>query len=318
MKNIYSNIVKVNNINIARAIKYLKKNHLIAVPTETVYGLAGSAYSNNSVKKIFSIKKRPLINPLIIHYYSIKSLSKDAELNENFFKLYKKFCPGPITFVLNKKQSSKISDLATAKLDTIAVRFPRNQIARNLLKKLKFPLAIPSANMSGGISPVEPKDVSEEFGKKLKMIIDGGQCKIGIESTVVDLTDGVKILRPGFISDSKIKNLLNLKVSFIRNFKKIKSPGVLKKHYSPGIPVKLNQKKNYKDSAFIIFGKKYCKAKNTFNLSKNSNLNEAAKNLYKIFRIIKNRKYKKIYVVKIPKKGIGLAINDRLKHAASK
>ena len=165
--------------------------------------------------------------------------------------------------------------------------------------------------MSGGISPVEPKDVSEEFGKKLKMIIDGGQCKIGIESTVVDLTDGVKILRPGFISDSKIKNLLNLKVSFIRNFKKIKSPGVLKKHYSPGIPVKLNQKKNYKDSAFIIFGKKYCKAKNTFNLSKNSNLNEAAKNLYKIFRIIKNRKYKKIYVVKIPKKGIGLAINDR-------
>ena len=318
MKNIYSNIIKVNNSNIKRVIRHLKKSHLIGIPTETVYGLAGNAYSKNSMKRIFSLKKRPSINPLIIHYYSIENLSKDAELNKNFFKLYKKFCPGPITFVLNKKLSSKVSYLATAKLDTIAVRFPSNLVARSLLKKLKFPLAIPSANMSGGISPVRPKDVSEEFGKKLKIIIDGGQCKIGIESTVVDLTNKAKILRPGFISASKIKKLIKSKVPFIKNFQIIKSPGALKKHYSPGIPVKLNQTKNYNNNAFIIFGKKYKKTKNTFNLSESSNLNEAAQNLYKIFRIIKNKKYKEIYVVKIPKKGVGLAINDRLKHAAAK
>ena len=133
MKNIYSNIAKVNNSNTSKAIKYLKKNQVIGVPTETVYGLAGNAYSNIAVKKIYSLKKRPKINPLIIHYYNVKSLAKDAILNKNFLKLYKNFCPGPLTFVLKKKKSSKVSRHATAKLDTIAVRFPKNNIIRKRL-----------------------------------------------------------------------------------------------------------------------------------------------------------------------------------------
>jgi|TARA_B110000444_G_scaffold234396_1_gene244661 L-threonylcarbamoyladenylate synthase len=317
MKNIYSNIAKVNNSNTSKAIKYLKKNQVIGVPTETVYGLAGNAYSNIAVKKIYSLKKRPKINPLIIHYYNVKSLAKDAILNKNFLKLYKNFCPGPLTFVLKKKKSSKVSRHATAKLDTIAVRFPKNNIIRNILKKIKFPLAIPSANKSTGVSPVQASHVAEEFGRTIKMILNGGNCKIGIESTVVDLSKKIRILRPGFVGISKISKVINFKVLSKNNSSKIKAPGALKKHYSPGIPMKLNQKRGFKNYAFIVFGKDYIKSKNTFNLSKKSNLQEAARNLYKIFRKIKNSKYKKIYVAKIPNKGIGVAINDRLKHAAN-
>jgi L-threonylcarbamoyladenylate synthase len=317
MKNIYSNILENNNNNIRLAIKHLKNNGLIGLPTETVYGLAGNAYSDKVVKKIFNVKKRPSRNPLIIHYGKIKDLYKDAELNSNFFKLYKKFCPGPITFILKKKTSSKISKIATAKLDTIAVRFPKNKIAKLVLQKIDFPLAIPSANKSSGISPVTPKDVFEEFGNKIKIILNGGKCKIGIESTVIDLTGKPEILRPGFINPTLISRIIKSKVLIKKSRKNIKSPGSLKKHYSPGIPIVLNQKKFYKNHAFIVIGKKYKKNRNTFNLSKNFNLNEAARNLYKIFRKIKNNNYKKIYVVKIPNKNIGIAINDRLKHAAS-
>jgi L-threonylcarbamoyladenylate synthase len=318
MKNIYSNIKKVNNKNINIAIKYLKSNHPIGVPTETVYGLAANAYSKEAVNRIFLLKKRPKFNPLIIHYSNIKALSKDAELNKNFFKLYKKFCPGPITFVLKKKKSSKVSSLATANLNTIAVRFPSNKIIKNILKRLKFPLAIPSANKSGGISPVKAQDVFEEFGNKIKIIISSGNCKIGIESTVVDLTSKVKILRPGFIDNLKISRVIRSKIFYTKDSKKIKSPGLLRKHYSPGIPIKLNQRKCEKNDAFIIFGRKYKDKKNTFNLSKRGNLNEAAKSLYKIFRKIKNKGFKKISVVKITKNGIGFAINDRLRRAAAK
>jgi len=316
MKNIYSNIVKVNNNNLSKAIVYLKKNDLIGVPTETVYGLAGNAYSKQSIKKIYNLKKRPSINPLIVHYYNIKKLLNDAVLNKNFFKIYDKFCPGPITFVLKKKKSSEISNLATAKLNTIAVRFPSNKVIRKLLKNINFPLAIPSANKSGGISPVSSKDVAEEFGNKLKLIIDDGNCELGIESTVIDLTGKIRVLRPGVISASKISKVIRSKVLVLKNSKNIIAPGSLKKHYSPGIPMKLNQKKSSNNHAFIVFGNRFKNTKNTFNLSKNSNLNEAAKNLYKIFRVIKNRNYKKIYVTRIPNKGIGIAINDRLKHAS--
>ncbi len=171
-----------------------------------------------------------------------------------------------------KKAKSKISSLVTANLDTVAVRFPKHKSIRLLLKELNFPLAIPSANKSGGISPVKSEDVADEFGKKLKLIIDGGKCKIGIESTVVDLSGKLKILRPGFIGLKKISKIINTKVLMNRNFNKIKSPGSLKKHYSPGIPIKLNQKKPLKNSAFITFGKRYLGTKNVFNLSKSSNL----------------------------------------------
>jgi len=316
MRNIYSNIFKVNNKNLSKAINYLKKKQIIGVPTETVYGLAGNAYSKEAIKKIYILKKRPFKNPLIIHYLNLEQLKNDAELNNDFYKLYKKFCPGPITFVLNKKKKSLIPGIATATLKTIAVRIPRNKTIRKILKSLNFPLAIPSANKSTQISPVSASDVVSEFGSSLKFILNDGSCVIGIESTVVDLTSRVKILRPGLINPLDISKVLKKKIIIYKGHKAIKAPGMLKKHYSPGIPIKLNQKRAKNNEAFIVFGKKYKKAKNIFNLSNKSNLNEAARNLYKILRLVKKKKYKMICVSSIPQNGIGLAINDRLVRAA--
>jgi len=317
MKNIYSNIFKVNNKNLSKAINYLQKKELVGVPTETVYGLAGNAYSSKAVKKIYLLKKRPYKNPLIIHYYSLEQLKKDVELNDNFFKLYKKFCPGPITFVLKKKKNSLLSNIAIANINTAAVRFPKNKTLRKILKSLDFPLAIPSANKSTQISPVSAEDVAQEFHGLIKIILNGGPCKIGLESTVVDLTSKPKILRPGLISPADISKALNRKIVIDQGSKIIKAPGMIKRHYSPGIPMKLNQTKAKNNEAFIVFGKKYKKGKNIFNLSYKSSLNEAAKNLYKTLRLIKNKNYKMICVSSIPQIGIGLAINDRLNRAAN-
>ena len=317
MKNIYSNIFKVNNKNLSTAINCLKKKQLIGVPTETVYGLAGNAYSKEAVKKIYFLKKRPFKNPLIIHYLNIEQLKNDVELNKDFYKLYKKFCPGPITFVLKKKRNSLLPSVATANLQTVAVRVPKNKTLRKILKFLDFPLAIPSANKSTQISPVTAEDVAQEFHSSIKIILNGGLCKIGLESTVVDLTSRPKILRPGLISPEDISKVLNKKIIINQDLKIIKSPGMLKRHYSPGIPIKLNQTKAKNNEAFIVFGKKYKKGKNIFNLSNKSNLKEAAKNLYKTLRLIKNKNYKMICVSSIPCTGIGLAINDRLNRAAN-
>ncbi len=315
MKNIYSNIFSFNKKTLLKSIAYLKKGNVVGLPTETVYGLAGNAYSKKSINKIFKLKKRPKFNPLIVHYFNYKGAEKDVVFNKNFFKLYKKFCPGPITFVLRKKKKSKICTSATANLDTVAVRFPRHQVVRSILKKVSFPLAMPSANLSSNVSPVNAKDVAEEFRKNIKLIINGGKSKIGIESTVIDLTRNPKILRPGIIGPEIINSFL--KLSITKKSLKIKSPGMLKKHYSPGIPIILNQKSFDKKHAFITFGDKYKNNKNCFNLSKKSDLKEAASNLYKTLRKIKKQGFKKIYVVKIPNQGPGIAINDRLKRAAN-
>ena len=313
MKNIYKN----STFNQNKAKKILKKNKVISVPTETVYGLAGNAYSDKSIKRIYKLKKRPKKNPLIIHYYSLSDLKKDVYFDNKFLKLYKNFSPGPLTYILKKRDGSKISRLANARLNTIAVRFPKNKIIRSLLKKLSFPLAMPSANISTGVSPTSSFDVLDEFGDKIKFILDGGKSKIGLESTVINLHGHIKILRPGAISKYQISKILGKKIPYLTKIKKINSPGLLKKHYSPGIPIKLNSTKPDYNAAFIVFGKQYKKKKNMFNLSQRSNLNEAAKNLYKILRKIKKMKYKKINIVKIPNRDIGIAINDRLKKASN-
>ena len=311
MRNIYKN----TSANLNKAKNILKKNNVIAVPTETVYGLAGNAYSAKSIKKIYKLKKRPRKNPLIIHYFNLKNLKQDAYFDKNFLKLYKKFSPGPLTYILKKKKNSKVSLLANANLKTIAVRFPKHKIIRKLLQNLKFPLAIPSANISSAVSPVSSKDVLDEFSNKIKFILDGGISKIGLESTVISLYGKTQILRPGAINKGQIAKVLNKKISILKKTKKITSPGLLKKHYSPGIPIKLNCKKRDDKAAFIVFGKKYKSNKNVFNLSKSGNLTEAARKLYRTLRQIKNLGYKEINVVKIPNTRIGIAINDRLKKA---
>ena len=318
MKNIYSNIYSPNKTNLRKAKKIIENNNVIGIPTETVYGLAGGAYSNKSVKKIFILKKRPNYNPLIIHYKDLKFLIKDVIINDSFLKLYKVLCPGPITFILKKKPSSKISSLATAKKNTVAIRFPKHKVARKLLSLLKTPLAAPSANISSKLSPTSSSDVVDEFKNKIKFILDGGNSKIGLESTIVDLTKNPKILRPGSITANKISKILKKKIKIKKNAKKIKSPGQLKFHYSPGIPVKINTKRGGKNDAVIGLGNSFIVKRNHFNLSKNGNLNEAANNLYKTLRKIKNKGFKSIIVNKIPNIGIGIAINDRLKKASNK
>ena len=317
MKNSYSNIFTFNKKILNKTIKILKNRGVVGLPTETVYGLGGNAYSETSVKKIFALKGRPKLNPLIIHYYNIKRAENDIIINKNFLKLYKNFCPGPITFVVKKKSDSKINPMACAKLNTVAVRFPKHKVIKNLLKNVNFPLAMPSANISTNVSPTKAIDVFDEFKKKLRLIIDGGKCKIGIESTVIDVINTPRILRPGIINKNTIEKALKKKVKMSFNKNQILSPGMMKKHYSPGIPILINQTKYDGKSAFIYIGNKYKNKKNYFSLSKKQNLDEAASNLYKIFRLIKNKGYKKIQIGKIPNLGTGIAINDRLKRAAN-
>jgi L-threonylcarbamoyladenylate synthase len=317
MKNSYSNIFPFNKKILNKTIKVLNKGSLAALPTETVYGLAGNAYSKASVTKIYQLKGRPKLNPLIIHYYDINQILDDVIINSYFKKLYKQFCPGPITFILKKNKNSKVHSLASAKLQTVAVRFPKHRVIRSILKNINYPLAMPSANISSNVSPVCAQDVHEEFKKKIHLIVDGGWSKIGIESTVVDLTNKPTILRPGIIDSSKIEKILKIKLKKNKKNLKANSPGMLKKHYSPGLPILINQKKPDNKSAFIYLGDKYKNNKKFFSLSKNSNLKEAASNLYKIFRIIKKRGFKKIQISKIPFKGSGVAINDRIERAAN-
>ena len=318
MKNIYLNIFKPSLVNLKKAKKNIENNNVIGIPTETVYGLAGNAYSSKSVEKIFKLKKRPSFNPLIIHFKNLKDLKNDVVLNADFKKLYNAFCPGPITFVLKKRKKSKISKIAIAGKETVAVRIPKHKVVRGLLDILKFPLAAPSANISSKLSPTSAKDVVDEFKNKIKFILDGGQCHVGLESTIVNLTGKPAVLRPGSITVEKIQKVLKKKVKIEKNPKTIKAPGQLKLHYSPGIPVKMNKKYAEKNQALIGFGKKFKAGKNRFNLSKKGNLKEAANNLYKTMRKIRKSNFKSIAVEKIPNTEIGYAINDRLKKASSK
>ena len=302
--------------NIKKAKKYLDKNHCVAVPTETVYGLAGNAYSDLSVKKIFGLKKRPMNNPLIVHYLDINKLKDDCYINDNFIKLYNKFSPGPITFILKLKKDSKISKFVTNKQKSLAVRFPKHPLFKKLLKNLGYPLAAPSANISTRLSSVKASDVIEEFGSRIKYVLDGGKCQIGLESTIINLLDKPTILRFGGLDISKIKKILKKRVLIKTNSKNKIAPGQFPLHYSPGIPLRTNVKKPKKNEAFVLIKKRKTTFNNYYYLSKKNDLQQSAKNLYSLLRKIKKDGYKMIAVEKIQNKGIGKTINDRLNRAS--
>ena len=302
--------------NIKKAKKYLDKNHCVAVPTETVYGLAGNAYSGLSVKKIFKLKKRPLNNPLIVHYLNIDKLKNDCVISDNFIKLYNELSPGPITFVLKLKKGSKISKIVTNKQESLAVRFPKHSLFKKLLKNLDYPLAAPSANMSTRLSSVKASDVIEEFGSRIKYVLDGGRCQIGLESTIINLVGKPTILRFGGLDIAKIEKILKKKVLIKTNSKKKVAPGQFPLHYSPGIPLRTNVKKPKKNEAFVLIKKRKKSFKNYYYLSEKNNLQQSAKNLYTLLRKIKKDGYKMIAVEKIQNKGIGKTINDRLNRAS--
>ena len=310
--------MKNDDSNIKKAIKYLNNEECVAIPTETVYGLAANAYSKKAVSKIFKLKKRPSGNPLIVHYHNINQLKMDCELNIIFRRLYKKFCPGAISFVLKLKKTSKISKIVTNNSNLVAVRFPSHNLTRKILKEIDYPLAAPSANISSSISPVSKQDVIDEFGNKIKFVLEGGSSKVGLESTIINLVGKPNILRLGGIDSKTIYKFIKSSKNNQKRKVNIKMPGSSKLHYSPGIPMRLNAKKNNNGEAFILIKKRKKKNKNYFYLSKTKNLKEAAKNLYKTLRKIKKNRYKKIAVEKIPNVQIGEAINDRLLRASKK
>ncbi len=309
-------IKKNNNKNISEVVTRLNAGEVIGLPTETVYGLAGRCDNKNTIENIYKIKNRPKNNPLIIHYPNINDALNDIHTDSRTVDLANKFWPGPLTLVAKVKNKS-ISKYVLSKMNTIAVRVPSNIIFLNVLSKLKIPLAAPSANRYGKISPTSASDVYEELNGKISIILDGGHSLIGLESTVIDLTEKkAKIIRHGSIN----KKELNSVISLYDNKEKLKvfiSPGMSNSHYKPDTSLRINALKPRKNEAWLAFGSIPKSFKGiALTLSKKKCLKESAKNLYKMLRYLDKKKCSGIAVQRIPKLGLGIAINDRLKRAA--
>tara|TARA_B100000674_G_C37972288_1_gene977545 strand:+ start:792 stop:1778 length:987 start_codon:yes stop_codon:yes gene_type:complete len=309
-----------NNINnknyIARAAQTIQAGGLVAFPTETVYGLGADATNDDAVACIFKVKKRPYFNPLIIHFSDQSSLADIVELNEKARKLALAFWPGALTMVLPRKNDCPVSLLTSAGLGTLAVRIPNHPIANALITTAMTPIAAPSANRSGEVSPSAAEHVRQSLGKKVDVILDGGPCKVGVESTVIDLTSSnPTLLRPGGIIREDMEKIIGPIAISDGKKNKIKSPGMLDRHYAPSIPLRLNATKAYPGEAFLAFGSEA--NSHHVNLSSIGDLDEAASNLFAMLRMLDQPNYEGIAVMQIPSVGIGVAINDRLKRAAT-
>jgi L-threonylcarbamoyladenylate synthase len=312
-------IYKPSKQTYTRATKLLNEGQLVSFPTETVYGLGADATNSEAVEKIYSIKGRPNFNPLIIHLSAADQAEKYVKLNRLAKKLAQAFWPGPFTMVLPILEKNKISPLITAGLDTVAVRVPENEIAHKLLTEFDRPIAAPSANKSGKVSPTTAAHVADEFDSDLKMIIDGGSCKKGIESTIVQVMDNnLILLRPGSITIEEIKSVTQCAVRVMdENNVNPSSPGQLTSHYAPKTKVRLDVDVPNKDECLLAFGAVTINSSFTMNLSPNGDLEEAAANLFSMLRTLDKMNFTSIAVSPIPLSGIGLAINDRLKRAAA-
>jgi L-threonylcarbamoyladenylate synthase len=299
---------------IARAARLLRAGLLVAIPTETVYGLAGDASDARAIAEIFAAKKRPRFNPLIVHVADTSAAARLAVFDDRARKLAAAFWPGPLTLVLPRKPDSPIALLATAGLDTLALRVPAHPVARALIRAAGRPLAAPSANRSGRVSPTTAQHVAAELGPRVSLILDGGACKVGIESTVLDLTGHrAVLLRPGGIAREAIEALVG-KLARPRAGGKIRSPGQLASHYAPDRPLRVNARAPRAGEAYLGFG---AQLHATLNLSSKRDLAEAAANLFAALRTLDRAPFKAIAVAPIPPHGLGLAINDRLKRAAA-
>jgi len=302
--------------HIAKAVKLIKAGGLVAFPTETVYGLGADATNDEAVACIFDVKKRPYFNPLIIHFSNLSSLAATVELNRLAEKLALAFWPGALTMILPRKNNCPVSLLASAGLETLAVRIPNHKTANALISAAMTPIAAPSANCSGEVSPSRAEHVWQSLGDKVEIILDGGPCKVGVESTVIDLTSSnPTLLRPGGIVLDDIEKIIG-PVSLSDGSKnKIRSPGMLDRHYAPSIPLRLNANKARPGEAFLAFGSRA--NSHHVNLSHRGDLKEAATNLFAMLRMLDQPNFKGIAVMKVPSVGLGVAINDRLKRAAT-
>jgi len=306
--------------HIRRAAKALVRGDIVAFPTETVYGLGANALDPRAVAKLFAAKERPRFNPLIVHVPNLAEATEYALINELGRKLAQAFWPGPLTLVLKKRSTCGIADLVSAGLDTLAVRVPAHPAAQELLAKAAVPIAAPSANRSGRISPTTAQHVEAELGDVPAMILDGGPCPLGIESTVVSLVgrDPV-LLRAGAIPREQIENVLGAPLAAAKTAERASSPGQLASHYAPNTPLRLDAIAAGPDEALLAFGGEVpAGARATVNLSPSGNLEEAAAKLFAALRELDQLGASAIAVMPIPGTGLGEAINDRLRRGANR
>ena len=317
-KNTMTNIYQINTKNMLQAASVIQKGGLVAFPTETVYGLGANVYNPKAVASIYAAKGRPAFNPLISHIADIDFLKDYALTDERVMALAKHFWPGPLTFVLKRKDENPALDLACAGLRTITVRMPRHPVALELIKQSGVPIVAPSANKSQTISPTTATHVADSLGNKVDMILDGGACSVGVESTIIDLTSKqIVLLRAGGLALEDLEQFLGEKILISNGNPDLPtSPGQMLKHYAPAHEFRINALSRKDDEFFIGFGDvKDC----DLNLSPKGDLVEAAANLFAYMRIADtNTRYSKIAMSPIPFEGLGLAINDRIKRATYK
>jgi L-threonylcarbamoyladenylate synthase len=302
---------------IARAAALLRAGRLVAFPTETVYGLGGDATNEHAVAAIFAAKARPRFNPLIVHVRDLSEAEKLAVFNEPAHRAALRFWPGPLTLVLPRRPGVGVSLLASAGLDTVAVRVPAHPVAQALLREVARPIAAPSANRSGRVSPTEAAHVAEDFGDEVAMILDDGSTPVGLESTVLDLSgEAPTLLRPGAVTFEALTELLGpiaLPGSALP-----RSPGMLASHYAPRLPVRIAATDARPGEALLAFGPNAPPGcAEVLWLSRSGDLTEAAANLFAMLRRLDRPSFAGIAVMPIPEHGLGRAINDRLRRATA-
>lgn len=316
--------VEANAANIAAAGAAIRAGRLVAFPTETVYGLGADASDDKAVARIFAAKGRPRFNPLIVHVATSQVAEKHGLFTEEARKLAAAFWPGGLTLVLPRRADTPLSLLVSAGLDTVALRVPAHEIAQALLKAAERPIAAPSANRSGRVSPTRAAHVMAELGdaETLAMVLDGGPCRLGLESTVIGFPQGIPtLLRPGAVARDDIEKVLGRRLAEAdagAGEEGRASPGQLESHYAPGSPLRLNATEAGKDEVLLAFGPDAPDAKTSMNLSTSGDLTEAAANLFAMLRALDaEARGRTIAVMPVPDEGLGEAINDRLERAAA-
>ena len=307
-----ANILPGTADNISAAATILREGGLVAMPTETVYGLAANAADADAVARIYAAKQRPQFNPLIAHVSSIEMAEREGALGANAKRLVEAFWPGPLTLVVEVAATGSVSELARAGLDSIALRMPGHPVAQQLIEAFGGPLVAPSANPSGKISPTRPEHVLQDMGDQVDLILDGGACAAGVESTIVDARgEHPALLRPGSLDPAEIEKIWPGLIRPTLNPDAPQSPGQLLRHYAPDAKLRLNAEAPEAGEAYLGFGP----GDATLNLSPTGDLTEATANLFAMLRDLDAR-FDRIAVAPIPASGLGEAINDRLTRAA--
>jgi len=302
---------------IDEAVRLLSQGALVAFPTETVYGLGADATDDRAVARIFATKGRPRFNPLITHYAEPAAAEREVVFTPLAQRLAERFWPGPLTLVLPRRSESRVSLLCSAGLDSLGVRVPRHPLALELLRRFGRPLAGPSANPSGRLSPTTAEAVREGLGAAVALVLDGGPCRVGLESTVLDLTAAQPaLLRPGAVTRAALEEIAGPLAE--AGAGPLKSPGRLPSHYAPALPLRLHATQVEPDEALLAFGPRPLDgAAETLNLSPRGDLVEAAANLFAYLRRLDRPTRSGIAVMPVPAEGLGEAINDRLRRAAA-